>query len=57
MIGGAASLLLALGLGSAALPVADFDIPYFLANPQVHEEMLRRWNAAEPANLEKPEEN
>ncbi|GEO42159.1 hypothetical protein SAE02_63070 [Skermanella aerolata] len=42
MIGGAASLLLALGLGGAAVPVADFDIPYFLANPKVHEEMLRR---------------
>ena len=39
---GAASLLLALGLGSAAMPIADFDIPYFLANPEVHEEMLRR---------------
>ena len=39
---GAASLLLALGLGGAAVPVADFDIPYFLANPKVHEEMLRR---------------
>ena len=39
---GAASLVLALGLGGAAVPVADFDIPYFLANPTVHEEMLRR---------------
>lgn len=39
---GAASLLLALGLGGAAVPVADFDIPYFLANPKVHEETLRR---------------
>jgi hypothetical protein len=39
---GTASLLLALGLGGAAVPVADFDIPYFLANPKVHEETLRR---------------
>ena len=39
---GAASLLLALGLSGAAVPIADFDIPYFLANPKVHEEMLRR---------------
>lgn len=41
---GAASLLLALGLGGtvAVVPVADFDIPYFLANPEVHTETLRR---------------
>ena len=39
---GEASLLLAIGIGGAAVPVADFDIPYFLANPKVHEEMLRR---------------
>jgi hypothetical protein len=39
---GAASLLLALGLGGAVVPVADFDIPYFLANPEIHEETLRR---------------
>ncbi len=38
---GAASLLLALGLGGAAVPV-DFDIPYFLNNPRNHEETLRR---------------
>jgi hypothetical protein len=38
----APSLLLALRLGSAAVPVAEFDIPYFLANPKVHEETLRR---------------
>jgi hypothetical protein len=38
---GAASLLLALGLGGAAVPV-DFDIPYFLNNPRSHEETLRR---------------
>ena len=43
MIGAsAASFLLALGLGGAAIPVADFDIPYFLANPAVHAETLRR---------------
>jgi hypothetical protein len=41
MIGGAA-LLFALGLGGAVVPVADFDIPYFLNNPKIHEETLRR---------------
>jgi hypothetical protein len=39
---GAASLLLALGFGGAAVPVADFDIPYFLNNPEIHAETLRR---------------
>jgi hypothetical protein len=39
---GAASLLLALRIGGAAVPVADFDIPYFLANPEIHAETLRR---------------
>lgn len=38
----AASLLLALGLGGVVVPVADFDIPYFLNNPAIHEETLRR---------------
>lgn len=39
---GAVSLLLALRIGSAVVPVADFDIPYFLANPEIHAETLRR---------------
>lgn len=41
MISGTA-FLLALGLGGSALPVADFDIPYFQANPQVREQTIRR---------------
>jgi hypothetical protein len=36
------TLLIASGLGGAVLPVADFDIPYFQANPQVREETIRR---------------
>jgi hypothetical protein len=39
---GAAALLLALGLGGAVVPVADFDIPYFLNNPKIHAETLGR---------------
>lgn len=39
---GAASLLMALGLGGAVVPVADFDIPYFLNNPEIHAETLGR---------------
>jgi hypothetical protein len=39
---GAASLLLALGLGGVVVPVADFDIPYFLNNSEIHAETLRR---------------
>ena len=38
----AKALLLALNLGTAATPVAEFDIPYFLDNPAVLEETLRR---------------
>ena len=37
-----AALALSAFLGGAVVPVAAFDIPYFLANPDVHAETLRR---------------
>jgi len=39
---GAPALLLALGLGGGVLPVAEFDIPWFQAHPEIHEQTLRR---------------
>lgn len=36
------ALFLALGLGSFVQPVSEFDIPYFLNNPAVRAETLRR---------------
>ncbi len=36
------SLILALGFGGAVQPVSEFDIPYFMANPEVRTETLRR---------------
>jgi hypothetical protein len=38
----APALALALGLGSFVQPVSEFDIPFFLNNPAVRAETLRR---------------
>jgi hypothetical protein len=38
-------LALTLSLGGAVVPVSEFDVPYFLANPEIHAETLRRCHA------------